>query len=64
MTEIFTLIRDDLKYSFQNKDFVGWGWPNKGLSPPCCLPKIIILKAIVNHKIFGMVIALKLINNF
>ena len=33
----------------QDKDFgcvIGRGWPRKGISPPCRLPKIIILKAI------------------
>ncbi|MGD9973538.1 MAG: xanthine dehydrogenase family protein subunit M [Desulfatirhabdiaceae bacterium] len=28
------------RYSFPDKDFRGW--PREGLSPPCCLPKIII----------------------
>jgi len=33
------------KYSFPDKDFgcvIGRGWPRKGLSLPCCHPKIII----------------------
>jgi len=39
-----------LWYRFQNKDIgcvIGRGWPREGLSPSCCIPKIIILKAIL-----------------
>jgi hypothetical protein len=52
---------EKIYYRFQDKDFgcvIGRGWPEafqgvsrkKGLSPPCCLPKIIILKAVVQKK--------------